>query len=224
MKTYPHEHTTDKTTLPNTSWPIMSTDSVDIDNMRNYLQGRDLSSRLADENGWYPSRNAMDNFLRIVIPAVSTFNGFASGHVYWQARAVSSNVHIRYQTPKGPRNGALIHVRAFPDDEHSRKVVIVEGPMDALAVAACGYDAIALMGMSPGDAALVHLVKLVAKRPALVVLDNEPEAQKAAHVIVMLLASTGRPAHNATIHYVKDIALMKFPMRKSWLERCMEEL
>lgn len=208
--------------LPNTIWPRMSDKGIDFDDVKHYLQERGLSWDLAEENGWYPSREAMDSFLRIVIPAVSTLKG----HVYWQARSVSLNVNIRYQTPKGPRQGALIKVDTWQIDalEAADKVVIVEGPTDALAVADCGYDAIALMGITPGELALDHLVKLVDKRPALIGLDNEPEAQVAAHIIAMRLASAGGKVHIAKLRWVKDLAAMAFPARKVWLDKHLEEL
>jgi hypothetical protein len=196
----------------------MSTAGVDMDDMKAYLLKRGLSMDVAEANGWYPSRDAVDNFLRIVIPAVT----IKLEYVYWQARAVSPNVHIRYQTPKGPRHGALVILKAY--DLPTRKVVVVEGPMDALAVAACGYDALAVMGMTPGEQALGHLVKLVNKRPALVVLDNEPDAQAAAHAIVMRLASAGGKAHIAKLKHAKDLAEVVFAVRQAWLRTRIEAL
>jgi len=225
MNYYSHEQyrERDKLAPDNTVWPSMSTDELDVRDIRVYLNERGLLPELAAKNDWYPSRHANDNFLRIVIPALTT----KEGHVYWQARAVSSNVHIRYQSPKGPRHGALINMRAFPDDvqgESTREVVIVEGPMDALAAAQCGVDAIALMGINPGTIALEHLSKLVNKRPALIVLDNEPHAQSQAQFLAMHLASAGSTAHLAKLHHVKDIATMKLTPRRDWLERCLEDL
>ena len=226
MQFYPHEQRTERDqAATNTVWPLMSTNGVDVDDCKAYLKERGLSWELAEENGWYPSRNAMDNFLRIVIPAVST----QAGHVYWQARAVSQNIYIRYQTPRGPRHGALIVVnfdaqREYETRRNTKSVVIVEGPMDALAVAACGYDAIALMGMAPGALALSHLVKLVEKRPALIVLDNEPAAQAAAHSIAMCLASAGGKAHVEKLSYAKDLAAVASKVRRVWLRKRLEEL
>lgn len=214
MQTYFHERSTNKSTVDNTTWPLMSIDGVDMDDCNQYMSDRGLSWALAEASGWYPSRKAGDNFLRIVIPALTT----KQGHVYWQARAISKNVYIRYQSPKGPRHGALVRVRAFPEGEPTLEVVIVEGPMDALAVAECGYDSVALMGMSPGPDALVHLAKLVDLRPALIVLDNEQAAQSNASEIAMRLASRGSAAHVEKLRYVKDIAAMKHKDRQSWLD------
>jgi len=229
MKQYAHEvcRERDINRPDNTVWPLMSTNGVDLDDCKRYLKDRGLSWELAEENGWYPSRDAGDRFLRIVIPALST----KAGHVYWQARAVSSNVHLRYQSPKGPRHGALVLVQAnLISNSHSiynrgsNKVVIVEGPMDALAVAHCRYDAVALMGIDPGQSALVHLAKLVDKRPALIVLDNEPAAQSSASLIAMGLASYGSKSHVANLYGCKDLAAMRSNNRQQWLDARMEEL
>jgi Toprim domain-containing protein len=221
MQTYFHERSPKDNTAPdNTVWPLMSTDGVDVDDMKRYLQDRGLSYELAEANGWYPSRRAGDTFLRIVIPALST----EQGHVYWQARAVSPNVQLRYQSPKGPRHGALVSVRAWPEDVRTREVIIVEGPTDALAAADCEVDAVALMGMNPGRDALEHLIKLVDNRPALIVLDNEPEAQVHAANLAMILASAGSQAHSDRLRFVKDLAAMKFAARRAWIDSRLEAL
>lgn len=225
MRQYQHDvyQERDRDRLDNTVWPLMSTNGVDLDDCKSYLLKRELSWTVAEANGWYPSRHAGDGFLRIVIPALST----KSEHVYWQARAVSSNVHIRYQSPSGPRHGALVRVLANPDadaNDCSDEVVIVEGPMDALAVADCETDSIALMGIEPGDTAIQHLIKLVAKRPALIVLDNEPYAQSQASKLAMQLSSAGGKTHVAHLRAAKDLAAMKFSGRRAWLNSHLEDL
>lgn len=209
---YPHERT--KSTGPlNTIWPEMSTNGRDIDDCKNYLVDRGLSAEVAEESGWYPSHNAGDYFLRIVIPAIT----MKLGHVYWQARAVSPKAIIRYQTPKGPRHGALIYIAA-EKVEPSQDVVVVEGPMDALAVAECGYDAVALMGMQPGDEAVQHLIKLVDQRYTLIVLDNEPVAQGAAVKLAAQLASAGSQTHVDRLKTEKDLATLRLSYRQFWLD------
>ena len=216
---YTHERKTESTASPNTMWPEMSTRGIDHNDMKKYLVERGLNFDIAELNGWYPSRSAMDNFLRVVIPAVSTKNG----HVYWQARAVSPNVHIRYQTPRGPRCGALVYVKAF-EDKLTKQIVVVEGPMDALAVASCGVDAVALMGMFPGQLALNHLAVLVNKRPALVILDNELQAKKAAIDVMLYLATSGSIAHIENVRHTKDLAAMPPDKRLTWLKPRIKDL
>ena len=216
---YSHERK-EQTGSVNTVWPEMSTRGIDQDDMKKYLVMRGLNVAVAELNGVYPTRNATDNFLRVVIPAVST----KEKHIYYQARAVSQNVHLRYQTPKGPRCGALIFVKAF-ENKPTKAIVIVEGPMDSLAVASCGYDSVALMGMKPGVLALEHLVKLVAGRPALISLDNEPEAKAAAFDIALKLSSAGSMTFcESPKKGYKDLAEMPPKERLAWLKPRMHEL
>jgi len=222
---YLHEGTEQFEKPPvNLVWPEMSTNGFDMSEMKEYLSERNLSFELAEANGWYPSRHAGDCFLRIVIPArVMKYK-----QVYWQARAVSLNAFVRYRSPKGPREGALIYVSAEPPCEHdpepTKRVVVVEGPMDALAAAACGYDAIALMGINPGVLALDHLKRLVRKRDTLVLLDSEPEATKAAYDVCMILASTGTNAMCATLDRKKDLASCSLAYRKEFLDDRLGEI
>src|SRR5437899_1821018 len=124
---YAHEAREQSSGSVNTIWPEMSTNERDMVACLQYLYERNLDPFLAEENGWYPSRKAADHDLRIVIPAVVRI----PKQVYWQARAIGSS-HIRYQSPRGPREGALIYIAA-EQTEPSNKVVVVEGPMDALA-------------------------------------------------------------------------------------------
>jgi DNA primase len=112
---------------------------------------------------------------------------------------------------------------AYPSWKFTNEVVVVEGPMDALAAAECGFDSIALMGINPGKLALEHLVTLIAKRNTLILLDGEPEATKAAYEIAMHVSSTGIRAIVATLSGVKDLAKASFSYRKSFLEMYMED-
>lgn len=110
--------------------------------VRRYLESRGLSSELARANGWYPSRY-WGGEVRIVIPAVNT-----AGYPYWQARALHPHPP-RYVSPPIPRGDSVVVV--FPQRPPSgrREIIIVEGPMDALAVASQGLVSVALMGARP---------------------------------------------------------------------------
>ena len=150
-----------------------------------YLEERKLDPDLAKENGWFPSDNAGDEFLRIVIPAIT----HKAGHIYWQARDVSGAAYIRYQSPKGPRHEALVKV--IPHYE-PKGIVVVEGPMDALAAAGAGFIGYALMGMQPNKATLMHLALLIEDNSELDVLvlldrDSGPHDMK----VSLFLASQG---------------------------------
>lgn len=125
--------------------------------MREYLLSRDLSYRLARAQGWYPSTDAGDGLLRIIIPAVSRIPGFH----YWQARAMSPDVRLRYRSPLVNRQDALIVL--YDQRTAIDHAVICEGPMDALAA----YDiddvqmAIALMGNQPSEIVWSHALDLL---------------------------------------------------------------
>lgn len=133
-----------------------------------YLESRALSSKLALENGWYVSVGAGDHFTRIVIPAP-----LGSGAVYWQARAVQSNVKIRYQSPCASREDALV---ILYNDEitNPTEIVVTEGPMDALAALEAGpYVAVALMGNNPPIKALLRLGNFLPHLPFICVADSD---------------------------------------------------
>ena len=113
--------------------------------MHLYLSERALCVRTALENKWYPSDEAGDTLPRIVIPATSGI----PGNVYWQARAMVAT-EKRYQSPCAPRGDAIIVVWGHPPCHE--EIVLVEGPMDALAAAEFGYTSVALMGGTPPEA------------------------------------------------------------------------
>lgn len=166
-----------------------------------YLENRELSSKLALENGWYMSANAGDHFSRIVIPAP-----LGSGAVYWQARAIHSNVNMRYQSPCASREDALVIL--YNDEITSpTEIVVTEGPMDALAALEAGpYVAVALMGNNPPIKALLRLGNFLPHLPFIMVADSDSVASMAA--VSLYLAGT----HNRLSRVVypspyKDLAL-----------------
>jgi hypothetical protein len=114
-----------------------------------YLKQRGLDPDLAAQNGWKP---IWRKGLRILIPATTRL----PGHHYWQARSLG-NHPLRYESPNGPRKDALIVVK----NDRPRVACVVEGPMDALAMAELPRTAgIALMGIVPPKDALEHLANL----------------------------------------------------------------
>lgn len=179
-----------------------------------YLEDRKLDADLAKANGWFPSTTAGDAFLRIVIPAIT----HKQSHVYWQARDVTGKAYLRYQSPKGPRHEAL--VRVLPEDANkSLGNIVVEGPMDALAAAMCGYVGYALMGMKPSQATIMHLALLIEDTPTsktLVCLDRGEMAN--AIKVVMFLSSQGYESAVAELPE-KDLAQCKPLARRKFLDR-----
>ena len=221
---YEHERTEREASSDamNTVWPAFCDNGRAVDQAREYLNDRELDWDLAEENGWYVSKGAdMFGNLRIVIPAKCT----KPGHVYWQARAIDPNVKLRYTSPKGLRHDALVWINAYPNEDETDQVVIVEGPMDALAAACAGFDAIALMGITPPDSTLDVLAKIVNKRRCLVLLDSEPAAQGAAIRIVMRLASQGGKAGLTTLGTLgKDLAACSPEQRLNFLDRAFNAM
>lgn len=126
--------------------------------MSQYLEGRGISFATARYNGCYP---IWYRGLRMYIPAVTRIDG----HHYWQARSMDGH-QLRYDSPFGSRRDALVVAKRIAGREWGLvNVVIVEGPLDALAVAETpGRPAligVALMGVKPPEEALVHLSHLL---------------------------------------------------------------
>lgn len=109
--------------------------------MREYLRERGLSySVAAGVNEWYPTK-FLDSIPRIVVPAQNL-----EGHRFWQARAmVDCNDRDRWRSAKGTKGGSIVVV--WPEKITSRmRLVVVEGPMDALAAATECHLGFAAMG------------------------------------------------------------------------------
>lgn len=117
-----------------------------------YLKNRGLNGELALENGWYVSMAAGDGHNRIVIPCTNSRN-----RIYWQARAVLPWVEKRYQSPPYAQEDSIVLV--WPYFSGCNKAVIVEGPMDALAAADCGFAGVAIMGNRPSRATLDNILQ-----------------------------------------------------------------
>lgn len=146
-------------------YPIRSNLSGAWDQARDYLKARGLNYMTAFDNGWYPSQDAGDSALRLVIPGYSRIKR----NCYWQARAIDGN-KIRYQSPHGVRRGDAIVV-VWPSSI-PKKWVIAEGPMDALAAAEVGFGGVGLMGASPPLEALQTARRVVGNTPVSVVSDE----------------------------------------------------
>lgn len=196
--------------------------SVDIDygiKAHNYLESRKLNKRVARSNGWYVSNECGDSYPRIVIPAIT----HRVGHVYWQARDVTGKAFIRYQSPKGPRHEALVKVS--PSNSPCG-IVIVEGPMDALASAGAGYIGYSLMGMQPSKPTLYHLALLIEDNKdlnILVVLDRD-SAQHAVRISTFLCSQGYQAKLQVLPGPEKDLAECLPSKRKKFLSQSFQSL
>ena len=133
------------------------------------LQCRYLNPAIAVLNHWYPTSEAGDTEPRIVIPGTPISRG-----PFWQARAMSGAALLRYQSPHGPREDSIVVV--FPGKWNGGQLVIVEGPMDALAAAGEDQYGIALMGNTPPLEVLenvVHQIGIIEPRSILFVEDQD---------------------------------------------------
>lgn len=177
--------------------------------MQDYLDERGLDFPLAVENGWFPSSAAGDSWHRIVIPATNS-----RGMCFWQARAMSPKADKRYQSPHVPRMDSVIQV--WPWTEALTDVVLVEGPMDALACAGVGYRGIAMMGATPSREVLDYLAVLCEGANILFVADRDAisEAQR----VIRELSRRGRHITLLDPYPYKDIAAAPQDMRTTILE------
>ncbi len=152
------------------AFPPPAQDLVKAQN--HYLTSRGLDASLAWYNGWYPSRNAGDTADRIVIPASPYELRF------WQARAIDPKEPKRYQSPHAARENAVIIVWSVY--AMSRRLVVCEGPMDALAAASAGaFVGIGLMGNTPPAACFDYIAETWPEASALVVPDRDATAEGA---------------------------------------------
>ena len=165
MMQYAHEHEwnnhkIDSSELMSNSMPMR----LDLDNqMREYLEGRDLNYGLAIYNGWYPGYYSGS---RIIVPCFRS-----NGTLWWQGRALPDNHStLRWDSPSGPRGDAIAIVRP---KTVSNWCACVEGPMDALAMAELGYVGIAILGSNPSIAVIGHLAQVMTASDRILIPDSD---------------------------------------------------
>ena len=147
-----------------------------------YLGGRGLNHTLARGFGWYPARY---NGPRLIVPCVRT-----DPYAFWQGRLIDTvpkelycsdcqidpgpNYQLcmdnhrcshwkRWDSPSGLRGDALVYLTPT----HlilEGPLLVVEGPLDALAIAEFGYDVVAILGATPPGVVLNHIAVLAQAR------------------------------------------------------------
>lgn len=180
--------------------------------MQWYLASRMLSVSIADQNMWYISVKAGDNNPRIVIPATSML----PGNVYYQARAiVDVPDEARYLSPWAPRGDAIIVVYPDPNTPVVPKVVVAEGPMDALAAATIGCLGIAFMGMSPPNASIALAVRYFGRGDVYLIADNDAIAPMQKIMLKCIGMGSKATLHLTTPAPSKDFAEADIDLRYS---------
>lgn len=179
-----------------------------------YLNHRHLDPALARGNGWYLGFDDRDpNTPRIVIPSTSLSNSWP----YYQARATTHH-HARYLSPKAPRGDALAVVwPEYPDG--SRGVVIVEGPMDALAAAGEDYLGVGLMGNTPSDLVVAHLLKYTSMFDDVYLIPDQDALEAAMKLSGKLWKEGARCSLQLLPNGSKDLADMSQSMRQTFFAR-----
>src|SRR5712691_6026985 len=119
--------------------------------MQEYLANRSLSYTKADRCGWYP---AWVHGPRIIIPCIRN-----DGLTFWQGRLMQEtpDYYKRWDSPHGPRGDALCYLPEYG----AKTMVIVEGPMDALAAVMAGVSAIATLGIGAPGPVLAHAANII---------------------------------------------------------------
>lgn len=174
-----------------------------------YLASRELSAELAAENGWYTSE--WRGVPVIVIPAWTSY-----GAAWFQVRATVPT-DWRYDSPKGSRGDALglVWPTCYGGAGESG-IVVVEGPMDALAVAEVGLLGIAMLGKNPSASQLerlgFYLSRIFAKRVLVV-----PDRDGLELVEKVLTVAPSNVVVRVLVPPVKDFAAMSRKERGAFL-------
>lgn len=177
-----------------------------------YLRERGLNHALAKANRWYPSTTAGDNLPRIVIPCTNSM-----GVGFWQARAMVVT-EKRYQSPPVARGDSVVVV--WPEPPCGAYVdptamVVVEGPMCALAAAGEGCVGVAMMGSTPPPMVLNFISTLASNLPILVVGDSDALTEAAR--VAGGLAIRGRKTKAVMLYGAKDLAELPKEQRERYL-------
>lgn len=174
-----------------------------------YLLARDLDPALAVFNGWYPS----DDW-RIVIPCINS-----AGTPYYQARDITGESKIRYDSPVAPRGDSIVVVRPPPQLREVGRAVVMEGPMDALAVAEFGWVGIATMGNNPAEEAIDLIVDKFGRTHSPFLIVPDMDDPKFGSTLLAAFATRGIVARVGLLHSGKDLCELKKKEREKWLKK-----
>jgi hypothetical protein len=175
---------------------------------REYLIGRSLDPAVAFTAGWYP---AMYSGPRLIIPCQRTDG------IFWQGRLLENvtppNGYKRWDSPPGSKGDALVFL---PGRRHGVPILVVEGPMDALAGASSGYPGVATLGVAPTRATVTHIAALVHSYPRTILLPDHDSVGKWV-TLQGMLAQHGVYARIVELSPYKDLAEVPTDEREGFL-------
>jgi DNA primase len=120
---------------------------INYNSARPYLQSRGVSEETAQEFGigFFPGRGSMQG--RVVIPIHND-----KGELVAYAGRSIDETDPKYKFPSGfHKSLELYNLHRAKMEDNKRRVVVVEGFFDCLAVTAAGFHSVALMGSSMSD-------------------------------------------------------------------------
>lgn len=201
--------------------------------MDDYLIVRGSYPDTAHANGWYPTRS-VDGWGRVVVPCSSS----QPSNLYWQARlldppqpprsSVDKRLSIqtglgmprRWESPHGVSRGDAVCVVWPAQKPHPssplRQAVVAEGPMDALAAAACGYIGVGLLSATPSEECLSWTRTVLCGIMTLTVMDLGAEDQMIFNA--GWLREHGVPCRLVNPYPHKDLAAWPRDTIQSFLE------
>ena len=127
--------------------------------------------------------------VRLVVPFRDP-QGVARG---FQARALDAGATVRWLGPPSPSGASWARLGWFPGGTDYDEVVVCEGPGDALAVAAAGFDAIGVRGagLAANRDVVAEIARWTQGRRVVVIGDADPAGEEFAKRLVAGLTLAG---------------------------------
>ena len=125
---------------------------------------------------------------RLVVPFCNPV-GVALG---FQARALDSNARVRWYGPSNPQVGSWSRIGFFQGGSGYQEVIVTEGPGDALAAAAAGFDSIGVRGAGlAGDDLAKQIFDWTGERPVVIAGDGDRAGRTFSATLADALSNLG---------------------------------
>jgi len=109
----------------------------------------------------------------------------------FQARALDPSASVRWFGPRNPSKGSWSRVGFFPGGSTADEVVVTEGPGDALAVAAAGFDAVGVRGAALAGSVADTIADWAAGRRIILAGDGDAAGRQFNAALTDLLVERG---------------------------------